>query len=116
MNTCLKKHAGILGPKFQCVLDALEREMESRKAQEQAEKVAAISLLDMVPDLEGRVLHDYYIRRWDTTMIARKRKYTPGYVRKTKRSGERLMEMLSPERVMSVLPVWYIKERGEDDE
>ena len=97
-------------------IDALEREMEARKAAERAEKVAAISLLDMVPDLEGKVLYDYYVKRMDTPEIARKERYTAGYVRKTKRSGERLLEMLSPERVLSVLPAWYIKEKGEADE
>ena len=85
-------------------IDLLEREMEARREAENAEKVAAVSLVEMVPDTEGKVLYDYYVKGWDTTEIARKEKYTPGYVRKTKRSGEKLLEMLGPERVAAVLP------------
>lgn len=93
-------------------IDELEREVEARKEAEKAEKTAALTLLDMVPELEGRVLYDYYVKRWDTPEIARKEKYTAGYVRKTKRNGEQLLEMLSPERVDSVLPAWYLREKG----
>ena len=93
-------------------IDELEREVEARKEAEKAEKTAALTLLDMVPDLEGRVLYDYYVKRWDTPEIARKEKYTAGYVRKTKRNGEQLLEMLSPERVDSVLQAWYLREKG----
>ena len=93
-------------------IDELEREVEARKEAEKAEKTAVLTLLDMVPDLEGRVLYDYYVKRWDTPEIARKEKYTAGYVRKTKRNGEQLLEMLSPERVDSVLPAWYLREKG----
>ena len=94
-------------------IDELERELAARREAENAEKVAALSLLDMIPDLEGKVLYDYYVKRWDTPEIARKEKYTAGYVRKMKRSGEQLLEMLGAERVRSVLPAWYIKEKGE---
>lgn len=97
-------------------IDQLERELQERKEAELAEKAAAVVLLDMVPDLERKVLYDYYVRRWDTGEIARKEKYTAGYVRKTKRNGEQLLDMLGPERVAAALPAWYIKEKGEEEE
>lgn len=97
-------------------IDMLEREIDARREAENVEKVAACTLLDMVPELEGKILYDYYIRRMDTPQIARKRKYTAGYVRKTKRSAEQLMEMLSRERVEEVLPQWYLREKGGSDE
>ena len=93
-------------------IDELEREVEARKEAEKAEKTAALTLLDMVPDLEGRVLYDYYVKRWDTPEIARKEKYTAGYVRKTKRNAEQLLEMLDPDRVRGTLPAWYLREKG----
>lgn len=96
-------------------IDELEREKDARKEEERAEKVAAVSLLEMVPDLEGKVLYDYYIRGWDTPEIARKEKYTAGYVRKAKRNGEQLLDMLGPDRVRSVLPGWYIREKEEEN-
>ncbi len=93
-------------------IDELERERDGRKERAEAEKVAACALMDMVPDLEGKVLFDYYVRRWDTPEIARREKYTAGYVRKVKRSAEQLLDIIGPERVDSTLPVWYLKEKG----
>ena len=96
-------------------IDALEREIAARKEAYEAEKVSACALMDMIPDLEGRVLYDYYVKRWDTPEIARKEKYTAGYVRKTKRNAEQLLEMLDPDRVKATLPAWYLREKGGVD-
>ena len=95
-------------------IDLLEREIAARREAENVEKAAACALMDMVPELEGKVLYDYYVKRWDTPEIAKKEKYTAGYVRKAKRSGEQLLDMLSPERVRSTLPAWYLKEKEGD--
>lgn len=97
-------------------IDELERQMQDRKEAENAERVAALALIDMVPDLEGRVLYDYYVKRWDTPEIARREKYTAGYIRKTKRNAENLLSMLGRDRVSGTLPDWYIKKKGEDAE
>jgi hypothetical protein len=93
-------------------IDELEREIRARTEAEQAEKVSACALLDMVPELEGRILYDYYVKRWDTQEIARKEKYTAGYVRKTKRNAEQLLTMLDVDRVNGTLPGWYLREKG----
>ena len=97
-------------------IDVLEREKEARKEAYEVEKVSACALMDMVPDLEGRVLYDYYVKRMDTPEIARKEKYTAGYVRKTKRNAEQLLDMLDPDRVRATLPAWYLREKGGTDE
>lgn len=94
-------------------VDQLERERQARQEAWEAEKVATQALLDMVPILESEVLYLYYVQQMDTTAIARRKKYTPGYVRKTKRGGEQLLAMLAPERVNGTLPAWYLKERRE---
>lgn len=94
-------------------VDLLEREMEGRKNAEKAEAASALILLDMLPDAENRVLYDYYVKRWDTPAIARKEKYTAGYVRKVKRSGEQLLEMVTAEQVAATLPAWYLREKED---
>ena len=94
------------------LLDELERELEARKEAYAAEKCAAVALTDMVPDLESKILFGYYVKRMDTTAIARKEKYQTSYVRRVKRDAEKLIEMLSPERVDGTLPAWYLKEKG----
>ena len=93
-------------------IDELEREKDARQEEGEVERVAACALMDMVPDLEGKILFGYYVKRLDTTAIARKEKYTMGYVRKVKRAAEQLLEMIGPERVDSTLPAWYLKEKG----
>lgn len=97
-------------------IDELEREIASREEAAEAERVASCAIVDMVPALEGKVLYDYYVRRWDTGQIARKEKYTAGYVRKTKRAAEQLLEMISAERVNSTLPPWYLRQKGGEDQ
>lgn len=93
-------------------IDELERLRDARREEEEAEKVAVCALMDMVPDLEGKILFGYYVKRMDTTAIARKEKYTTSYVRRVKRDAEKLIEMLGPERVDSTLPAWYLKKKG----
>lgn len=94
-------------------IDELEREIQARREEAEAERVSACALMDMVPDLEGKILYGYYVKRLDTGEIARKEKYTAGYVRKTKRAGEQLLEMLSPEQVDGTLPPWYLRKKSE---
>ena len=93
-------------------IDALERELEAREDAERAEKVAVCALMDMVPDKEGKILFSYYVKHLDTGAIARKEKYQVSYVRRVKRDAEKLIEMLSEEKVNATLPPWYLKEKG----
>lgn len=94
-------------------IDALEREIARRKEGQQAEAASALALLDTLPDLESKILYAYYVKRQDTPEIARREKYTAGYVRKVKRGGETLLDMLSAERVTATLPAWYLREEED---
>ena len=94
-------------------IDAPEREIARRKEGQQAEAASALALLDTLPDLESKILYAYYVKRQDTPEIARKEKYTAGYVRKVKRGGETLLDMLSAERVTATLPAWYLREEED---
>lgn len=91
-------------------IDQLERKIRARKDRKEAETVAAQLLVDMLPDLEGEILHKYYIMKKGTTEIAREASYTPGYVRRIKRQGEQLLGILTPERVAGTLPAWYLRD------
>ena len=94
-------------------IDQLERKLEARKEARNAEVAAACALLDMVPNLESKVLYAYYVQGKDTPAIARKEKYQAAYVRKVKRAGEQMLGMLSAERVEMTLPHWYLEKYGE---
>ena len=92
-------------------IDELERQKEARKDAWRAEASAAPKILeDCLPSLEGEILHNYYVKRMNTTEIARAKKYTVGYVRKVKRAAENLLDMLSEEKVNQYLPDWYVRE------
>ena len=95
-------------------IDALERQKQAREDAKNAEEVAAIALVDRLPDLEGKVIYKYYVKRMDTTAIAKdpkdpRNRYTAGYIRKVKRNAEQLLDMIDPEQVAALLPPWYVQ-------
>ena len=100
-------------------LDLLERDRDRRNEERNAEIASACALLDMVPELESRVLYAYYVEPTPLGMhrttgdIARREKYTAAYLRKVKRRAEMLLGMLSAERVAGTLPGWYLKSENE---
>ena len=95
-------------------VDALERRLEARNQDRPVELAAACVLLDMLPELESRVLHAYYVKRESTPGIARRLKYQESYIRRVKRRGEKLLGELTPEQVAETLPAWYLRNEGKD--
>ena len=60
------------------------------------------------------VIYKYYVKRMDTTAIAKdpkdpRNRYTAGYIRKVKRNAEQLLDMMDPEQVAALLPPWYVQ-------
>ena len=94
----------------------LERRKKEREEALMVELAAASALLDMVPSLESRILHRYYVQRKSMAVIAKELKYQLGYSKRKKREGERILDLLSPERVRETLPVWYVKKYGGEKE
>ena len=95
-------------------IDDLERRADQRRQDQAVETAASCALLDMLPDLESRVLYGYYVKRQTTAQVARQQKYQEAYVRKVKRRAEAALALLSEERVRSTLPRWYLeREEGE---
>lgn len=91
-------------------LDGIEREKERRERERDAEIYSAGLLVDMLPNLEGEILHQYYVMGLSTGQIGRKMGYTGSYVRKKKTDGEAVMEqIISPERAAGTLPEWYVR-------
>ena len=95
-------------------IDALERQMQARNDAKNAEEVAVIALVDRLPDLEGKVIYKYYVKRMDTTAIAKDPKdprnpSTAGDIRKVTRNAEQLLDMMDPEQVAALLPPWYVQ-------
>lgn len=94
-------------------VDAIERLLEERRQAQAVETASSCALLDMLPDLESRVLYGYYVRRMTTAQVAKKERYQESYVRKVKRRGENALRMLTPERVRETLPRWYLERDAE---
>lgn len=89
-------------------IDLLEREIQTREAERDAESIAAVTFLDRLPAIESKILFEYYIKRRSTEEIAAKNNYTGGYVRKAKRTGEKKLEFVEFENIKYLFPDWYI--------
>ena len=88
-------------------IDLLEREIQTREAERDAESIAAASFLDRLSPIEGKILFEYYIKRWDTEKIAAKNSYTGGYIRKAKREAEKKLSFVRFEDIKYLFPEWY---------
>ena len=97
-------------------VDALEQKLEERKQEAAVEMASSCALLDMLPDLESKILFAYYVEGTTLYQAARKLKYTEGYGRRKKREAEGLLAMLSEKRVRETLPKWYLEKYEEGGE
>lgn len=94
-------------------ITSLEAELKARDERYKAEVAAACVLLDPLPDLEGEVLHRYYVRAEKVGLIAFALSLTEGYVRKVKGGGEAKLASTPPEAIQKALPRWYwLEEQG----
>lgn len=99
---------------FVADLTKLEADMKKRELAHSVEVAAVCVLLDNLPENESSVLHAYYVKRMKTQAIAKRMKYTEGYIRKLKKEGERLIDDLPAEKVAASLPGWYLREIPDD--
>lgn len=102
--------------KMSAEIDEIERAIQDRKDAKYAEIGSAIQLIDMIPDLEGDILHRYYVTGDSCPGIARALRYDRSYVLRKKREGEASIRKISEETVAATLPAWYIKKWRESDE
>lgn len=90
-------------------IDGLERALEQRRNQQQAEIVAALVLLDCLPETGSGILYRYYIKRDSVPSIAAAMGFTDGYIRKAKADAESRLDSLQEARVAAALPAWYMR-------
>ncbi len=95
--------------------DEIERAIRDRREAHLAEVGSAIQLIDLIPELEGDILHRYYVTGDSCQGIARALRYDRSYVQRKKRDGEEAMERLPDEAVAETLPEWYLKKWREDE-
>ena len=98
---------------FVAAITQLEAELAARDQARSAEVASACVLLDTLPDVEGSVLHAYYVKRLSIPAIARRMGYTDGYIRKLKKGGEALLDALPADVITDSLPAWYLRDRPE---
>lgn len=96
-------------------VDAIERRLQDRRQEQAVETASSCAMLDMLPDLESRVLYGYYVKRMTTAQVAKRERYQESYVRKVKRRGENALRLLTPERVRDTLPRWYLERETEKE-
>lgn len=91
-------------------IDGMERALEQRRNQQQAEIVAALVLLDCLPETDSGILYRYYIKRDSVPCIAAALGFTDGYIRKVKADAESRLDSLQEAQVAAALPAWYMRE------
>jgi chromosome segregation ATPase len=94
-------------------INELEAELKAREQARRVEAAAACALLDALPEYESAVLHQFYVQRAKVSSIAKKLRFTEGYIRKLKAEGEKLLGVLPSADVDKTLPAWYLREYPE---
>lgn len=94
-------------------IDALEREIRQRDQEYAAEVAAACKLLDMLPDVECKIVNRFYIDGTPLTVIARELSYSYGYVRTVKSAACNHLDGIPEAMVSALLPEWYLKIYGK---
>lgn len=84
-------------------VDELTGALEERAAAMINETRAAYKLLDMLEEKQERVLHMWYMKNCSTSLIARKTKFSEGYVRKLRRDGENALSGVCEEIVSEMI-------------
>lgn len=92
---------------FVAAVDELERRLKAREQAQSVEIAAACALLDMLPENESAVLHEYYVKGGKVPAIAKRLGYSESYTRKIKAEGERALCELPDSSVAAALPAWY---------
>ena len=94
-------------------IDEAARALAQREREYVAEVAAACTLLDRLPDLEGRVLHLYYVQGYTLSVISERMHNSYGYVRKLKGDGMVLAAAIDLVEVARALPAWYLEQELE---
>ena len=91
-------------------IDILERAIKRRDREYAAELAAACKLLDMLPEVECKIIDGFYISGKPLTAIARSLSYSYGYVRTVKSAACAHLDDIPEGMVAALLPAWYREE------
>jgi len=94
-------------------IDELERSIQQRDREYAAEVAAACKLLDMLPDVECKIVSRYYIDGVALNTIAREMSYSYGYVRTVKSAACTHLDDIPEAMVAALLPAWYVQTFGK---
>lgn len=92
----------------------MERQLEDRRARHAVELVAVSALSETLDGAEGRVVYLYYGKGLTARAVARRLKYTEGYIRQLRKRAEDRLREIEGERLMEYAPAWYLN--GTDKE
>lgn len=85
----------------------MSAQIEQRQQRQSVEIAAACVLLDMLEEKYSRVLHLYYVKGLTVRAVAKRLKYSEGYMRKLKRDAEDAAMEIDQDTVRGCVPEWY---------
>lgn len=87
----------------------MERQQRDRRERQAVELVAVSLLAERLPPVQGQVVYLYYGKAMTLRAVAKRVRYTEGYVRKLRREAEEELRRVPHEEVDELLPAWYVE-------
>lgn len=95
-------------------IDYLEREIRQRDREYAVEVAAACKLLDMLPEVECKIVNSFYIAGTPLTVIARELSFSYGYTRTVKCGACAHLDAIPEAMVAALLPPWYLNANSNE--
>ena len=86
----------------------LEARAQQRRERQAVELVAVNALAERLEGVQGRIVYLYYGKALTVRAVAKRVKYTEGYVRRLRREAEDQLRQVPAEEVDELLPPWYM--------
>ena len=85
----------------------LEARAQQRRERQAVELAAVSALAERLEGVQGRIVYLYYGKALTVRAVAKRVKYTEGYVRRLRREAEDRLRQVPAEEVDELLPPWY---------
>ena len=95
---------------FVAAVTELEERLRLRQQAHSVEIAAVCTLLDVLPEAESSIVHEFYVKGAKIPSIAKRLGYSESYARKLKADAEKHLSEIPESTVASALPAWYLQE------
>lgn len=91
----------------------MEKTLTGRKNRQAVELVAVSALSEALEPPMSRVIYLYYGKCLTARAVAKRMKYTEGYIRQLRRQATDRLRAISGDQLLDYVPAWYLEEMEE---